>query len=71
MHSEVEYIVAHGIASRVGEEKVVIGSAHFVFEDEQCVVPEGEQAKFDALPNAVHSSVPGHWRRAVCRHLHL
>ena len=51
MHSEVDYIVAHGIASRVGEEKVVIGSAHFVFEDEQCVVPEGEQAKFDALPN--------------------
>ena len=36
-----------------------------------CVVPEGEQAKFDALPNAVHSSVPGHWRRARCRHLHL
>ena len=51
MHSEVDYIVAHGIASRVGEEKVVIGSAHFVFEDEQCVVPAGEQAKFDALPN--------------------
>ena len=51
MHSEVDYIVAHGIASRVGTEKVVIGSAHFVFEDEQCVVPEGEQAKFDALPN--------------------
>ena len=44
MHSEVDYIVAHGIASRVGTEKVVIGSAHFVFEDEQCVVPEGEQA---------------------------
>ena len=49
MHSEVEYIVAHGIASRVGGERVVIGSHHFVFEDEHCVIPEGEQEKFDAL----------------------
>ena len=49
MHSEVEYIVAHGIASRVGGQRVVIGSHHFVFEDEQCTVPADEQAKFDAL----------------------
>ena len=49
MHSEVEYIVAHGIASRVGGERVVIGSHHFVFEDEKCIVPADEQAKFDAL----------------------
>ena len=49
MHSEVEYIVAHGIASRVGGQRVVIGSAHFVFEDEQCTVPAEEQARFDAL----------------------
>ena len=49
MHSEVEYIVAHGIASRVGGERVVIGSHHFVFEDEKCVIPSNEQAKFDAL----------------------
>ena len=49
MHSEVEYIVAHGIASRVGGERVVIGSHHFVFEDEKCTVPAAEQAKFDAL----------------------
>ena len=49
MHSEVEYIVAHGIASRVGGERVVIGSHHFVFEDEQCTVPAAEQEKFDAL----------------------
>ena len=49
MHSEVEYIVAHGIASRVGGERVVIGSHHFVFEDEKCIVPAGEQEKFDAL----------------------
>jgi len=49
MHSEVEYIVAHGIASRVGGTRVVIGSAHFIFEDEGCTIPAAEQAKFDAL----------------------
>ena len=49
MHSEVEYIVAHGIASRVGGQRVVIGSHHFVFEDERCTVPAEEQARFDAL----------------------
>ena len=50
MHSKVEYIVAHGIASTVGGEKVVVGSAHFVFEDEGCTVPQADQARFDALP---------------------
>ena len=50
MHSEVEYIVAHGIASRVGGERVVIGSYHFVFEDEHCIVPADEQEKFDRIP---------------------
>ena len=49
MHSEVEYIVAHGIASRVSGERVVIGSHHFVFEDEKCTIPAAEQQKFDAL----------------------
>ena len=49
MHSEVEYIVAHGIASRVGGQRVVIGSHHFVFEDEKCTIPAAEQQKFDAL----------------------
>ena len=49
-HSKVEYLVAHGIASTVDEERVLIGSAHFVFEDEGCVIPEGEQERFDALP---------------------
>ena len=52
MHSEVEYIVAHGIASRVGGQRVVIGSHHFVFEDEKCTIPTAEQAKFDALKPA-------------------
>ena len=49
MHSEVEYIVAHGIASRVGGERVVIGSHHFVFEDEHCTVPAGEMDRFNDL----------------------
>ena len=49
MHSEVEYIVAHGIASRVSGERVFIGSHHFVFEDEHCTIPEDEREKFDNL----------------------
>ena len=52
MHSEVEYIVAHGIASRVSGDRVVIGSHHFVFEDEKCTIPAAEQQKFDALKPA-------------------
>ena len=48
-HSQVQYIVAHGISSMVDGHKVIIGSAHFVFEDEHCVVPEEEQDKFNAL----------------------
>ena len=48
-HSQVQYIVAHGISSMVEGKKVIIGSAHFVFEDEQCRIPEGEQAVFDSL----------------------
>ena len=49
-HSEVQYVVAHGISSKVNDKKVIIGSAHFVFEDEGCVVPEGEDEKFQSLP---------------------
>ncbi len=49
MHSKVEYIVAHGIASTIQEKRVVIGSYHFVFEDENCVISTGEQEKFDSL----------------------
>ena len=48
-HAKVEYLVAHGIASRVGGERVVIGSHHFVFEDEHCTVPAGEMDKFNDL----------------------
>ena len=48
-HSQVQYIVAHGISSMVDEHKVIIGSAHFVFEDEHCTIPEDEREKFDNL----------------------
>ena len=50
-HSKVEYIVAHGISSLVDNEKVVIGSYHFVFEDEKCTVAENEREKFNSVPN--------------------
>lgn len=50
-HSKVEYIVAHGISSIVDNEKVVIGSYHFVFEDENCTVSENETEKFNTIPN--------------------
>ena len=48
-HSKVEYIVAHGISSRIQDKKVIIGSYHFVFEDEQCVIPQGKEALFESL----------------------
>ena len=51
-HGKVEYLVAHGIASSVDGAQVRIGSAHFIFEDEKCVIPEDEQARFDALSPA-------------------
>ena len=51
MHSRVEYIVAHGISSHVGGKKTVIGSYHFVFEDEKCSIPEGEEEKFRNIPD--------------------
>lgn len=47
-HSKVEYIVAHGIASRVGDKRIVIGSHHFIFEDEHCRVPEGQEDLFES-----------------------
>ena len=50
MHSQVEYLVAHGISSTVDGQRVIIGSAHFVFEDESCVIPPDERNVFDSLP---------------------
>ncbi|MCR5475423.1 MAG: heavy metal translocating P-type ATPase [Lachnospiraceae bacterium] len=51
LHTEVEYIVAHGIASAIDDERAVIGSYHFVFEDEQVVIPDGMKETFDKLPD--------------------
>ena len=48
-HSKVEYIVAHGISSRIQDKKVIIGSYHFVFEDEQCVISQGKEELFESL----------------------
>lgn len=50
-HSKVEYIVAHGISSIIDDKRVVIGSHHFVFDDEKCVIPPKQQDKFDSIPN--------------------
>lgn len=50
-HSKVEYIVAHGIVSSIDGQRVLIGSHHFLFDDEKCVVPEDEKEKFDSLPD--------------------
>ena len=68
-HSKVEYLVAHGIASTVDEERVLIGSAHFIFEDEGCVIPEGEQERFDALPpeySHLYLAVGGQLAAVIC-----
>lgn len=51
MHSKVEYIVAHGISSQIEGRKVVIGSYHFVFEDEKCIIPDDKKELFDGLPD--------------------
>lgn len=49
LHTKVEYLVAHGISSTVNGERVVIGSYHFVFEDEKCIIPDGEESRFDLI----------------------
>ena len=70
-HSQVQYVVAHGISSMVEGKKVIIGSAHFVFEDEGCRIPEGEQAKFDALPAAyshLYLCMDGELAAVICIH---
>ena len=69
MHSQVEYLVAHGISSTVDGEKVIIGSAHFVFEDEKTVIPAGEQAAFDALPaefSHLYLAIGGELAAVIC-----
>ena len=68
-HATVEYLVAHGIASSVDREQVRIGSAHFILEDEKCVIPEDEQAKFDALSPAfsqLYLAIDGVLSAVIC-----
>ena len=68
-HSQVEYVVAHGISSTVEDKKVIIGSAHFVFEDEGCVVPEAEQEKFNTLPEEyshLYLCIAGRLAAVIC-----
>ncbi len=69
MHSEVEYVVAHGIASMINGERVVIGSAHFVFEDETCIIPEDDRNRYDALPNEyshLYLAIGGSLAAVIC-----
>lgn len=69
MHSKVEYIVAHGISSMVNGKKVVIGSHHFVFEDENCYVPAGMQEKFNQLSEEyshLYLAIEGKLAAVIC-----
>ncbi|MDD6628361.1 MAG: heavy metal translocating P-type ATPase [Lachnospiraceae bacterium] len=68
-HSKVEYIVSHGISSQVEGRKVIIGSNHFVFEDEQCRIPENAQDIFDNLPpeySHLYLAVEGELAAVIC-----
>ena len=70
-HSQVQYVVAHGISSMVDEKTVLIGSAHFVFEDEGCRVPEGEDEKFESLPpeySHLYLCIAGELAAVICIH---
>ncbi len=69
MHSRVDYMVAHGIATYVGDERVVIGSYHFVFEDEGCRIPEDKRDEFDSLPaeySHLYLAIGGNLAAVIC-----
>ena len=69
MHSKVEYIVAHGISTFINTSKVIIGSHHFVFEDEACVIPAGKQELFDSLPDDcshLYMAINGQLAAVIC-----
>lgn len=69
MHSSVEYIVAHGIATAIGEKRVVIGSHHFVFEDEKGQIPEGMEEMFQTLPleySHLYMAIDGQLSAVIC-----
>ena len=69
MHSKVEYIVAHGIASMVDGKRIVIGSGHFIFDDEHCVIPEGEEALYENRPEEyshIYMALDGELVAIIC-----
>ncbi|MDO5344568.1 MAG: heavy metal translocating P-type ATPase [Lachnospiraceae bacterium] len=69
MHSKVEYIVAHGISSHVGQRRVIIGSSHFVFDDEKCRIPEAYREQFENLPEEyshLYMAVDGMLAGVIC-----
>ena len=69
MHSKVEYIVAHGISTQIEGKKAVIGSYHFVMEDEGCVIPEGREALFESLPaeySHLYLGIEGKLAAVIC-----
>lgn len=69
MHTKVEYIVAHGIATSINGKRTVIGSYHFVFEDEKCVVPEGKKSLFESLPlyySHLYLAIEGKLSAVIC-----
>ncbi len=69
MHSKVEYIVAHGISTTIEDHKAVIGSYHFVFEDEKCVIPEDGQEKFENIPEEyshLYLAIDGRLAAVIC-----
>jgi heavy metal translocating P-type ATPase len=69
MHTKVEYIVAHGIATSINGKRTVIGSYHFVFEDEKCVVPEGKKSLFESLPlyySQLYLAIEGKLSAVIC-----
>ncbi len=69
MHSEVEYVVAHGITSSIDGQKASIGSYHFIFEDEGCVIPAGEEEKFSQLPDEfslLYLAISGELAAVIC-----
>ena len=69
MHSNVEYVVAHGISSSVEGKKVIIGSHHFIFGDENCTIPDGKQEAFDELPveySHLYMAIDGQLAAVIC-----
>lgn len=69
MHTKVDYVVAHGISSKVNEQQVLIGSHHFIFEDEKCRIPEGEEENFRNLPigySLLYLAISGELAAVLC-----